>query len=69
MPNEELVILQPEFGKVNSFSTCKLKVQMKEFAYVSHNGNLSMEPSAAFKQWMVMHDYDPEHRQGDAHAK
>ena len=60
-PNEELVILQPEFGKANSYSTCKLKVQMKEFAYVTHNGNLSMEPTATFKQWMLTHDYDPEH--------
>ena len=60
-PNEELVILQPEFGKANSYSSCKLKVQMKDFAYVTRNGNLSMEPTASFKQWMVAHDYDPEH--------
>ena len=59
--NEELVILQPEFGKANSYSTCKLKVQMKDFAYVTHNGTLNMEPSTAFKQWMTAHDYDPEH--------
>ena len=60
-PNEELIILQPEFGKANSYATCKLKVQVKDFAYVARNGTLSMEPAAAFKRWMVTHDYDPEH--------
>ena len=60
-PNEELIILQPEFGKPNSYNTCKLKVQLKDFAYFSRNGNLNSEPAMEFKQWMRAHDYDPEH--------
>ncbi len=58
-PGAELVILQPQFGK-GGFSSCKLKVMVKDFVYVSHNGNLSTEPATAFKQWMAKHDYDPE---------
>ena len=34
---------------------------MKDFVYVSHNGNLTTEPIDVFKQWMAKHDYDPEH--------
>jgi hypothetical protein len=34
---------------------------MKDFAYVQHNGLLGVEPSDRFKEWMVKHDYDPEH--------
>ena len=60
-PNEELVILQPQFGKPNSYDTCKLKVQLKAFAYFSRDGNLNSEPTADFKRWMLAHDYDPEH--------
>lgn len=60
-PGEELVVLQPQFGKANSYTTCKFKVQMKDFAYFSHNGTLNTEPVADFKAWMVKHDYDPEH--------
>jgi hypothetical protein len=59
-PGQELVILQPEFGK-GSYDSCRLKVLVKDFAYFTHDGNLSTEPVAAFKQWMVKHDYDPEH--------
>ena len=60
-PNEELVVLLPEFGKPNSFNTCHFKVMMKDFAYYSHNGVLNTEPSSAFKAWMTKHEYDPEH--------
>lgn len=59
-PGQELVILQPQFGR-NSFDTCKLKVMVKDFVYVTRNGNLTSEPADAFKQWMTKHDYDPEH--------
>ena len=62
-PNEELIVLQPEFGKAGSYSTCKLKVQIKDFAYFSRNGNLNTEPAADFKHWMTEHAYDPEHGQ------
>ena len=60
-PGQELVILQPQFGKPNSYDTCKLKVQLKGFAYFSRNGNLNSEPTADFKHWMLAHDYNPEH--------
>jgi hypothetical protein len=59
-PGQELVILQPQFGKA-SYDTCRLKVLLKDFVYVSHNGNLTTEPVGVFKQWMARHDYDPEH--------
>ena len=59
-PGQELVILQQQFGKTN-YDTCRLKVLVKDFVYVSHNGNLTTEPIDVFKQWMARHDYDPEH--------
>ena len=59
-PGQELTILQPQFGKTG-YDTCKLKVMVKDFVYVSHNGNLTNEPTDVFKQWMAKHGYDPEH--------
>lgn len=59
-PGQELVILQPQFGK-SGYDTCRMKVMMKDFVYVTRNGNLVSEPSDVFKQWMVKHEYDPEH--------
>ena len=59
-PGQELVILQPQFGK-SGYDTCTLKVMVKDFVYVTRNGNLTSEPAAAFEQWMKKHDYDPEH--------
>ena len=59
-PGQELVILQPQFGKAG-YDSCHLKVMVKDFAYVSKGGNLTTEPTAVFKQWMTRHDYDPEH--------
>ena len=44
-----------------SYNTCRLKVLMKDFAYISHDGNLSTEPVEIFRQWMTKHEYDPEH--------
>ncbi len=60
-PNEELVVLMPQFGKLGSFDTCKFKVQVKDFAYFTKAGVLSSEPTASFKHWMTEHNYDPEH--------
>jgi hypothetical protein len=62
-PGQELVILQQQFGKT-SYDTCRLKVLVKDFVYVSHSGNLTTEPVDVFKQWMTKHDYDPEHEHG-----
>lgn len=60
-PNQELVVLLPQFGKPGSYDTCKFKVEMKDFSYYMHDGRLGSESTAAFKQWMVKHEYDPEH--------
>jgi hypothetical protein len=60
-PNQELTVLLPVFGKTNTFFTCNLKTDVKDFAYASHDGKMSSEPPAQFKIWMKNHDYDPEH--------
>ncbi len=59
-PGQELVILQPQFGK-NGYDTCRLKVMVKDFAYFVRNGALASESTDMFKQWMVKYSYDPEH--------
>jgi hypothetical protein len=51
----------PEFGKPGHYSSCKFKVEMKDFAYYSRNGILTTEPIATDKQWMTQHQYDLEH--------
>jgi hypothetical protein len=60
-PNQELVVLLPVFGKANTFFTCDLKTDVKDFAYISHDGHMSQESPSQFKAWMMKHDYDPEH--------
>ena len=59
-PNQELTVLLPVFGKTGSFFTCNFKTDVKDFAYVTHNGKMSSESVDDFKKWMVKHDYDPE---------
>jgi hypothetical protein len=60
-PNQELEVMVPEYGKADKYNKCKFEVQMKDFAYVQHNGTLGVEPMDRFKEWMVKHEYDPEH--------
>ena len=60
-PNQTLEILLPVFGKPGAMEACEMKVDMKEMAYTRHNGGLDEEPAAKFKEWMVKHQYDPEH--------
>ena len=48
-------------GKTDKYDKCKFEVQMKDFAYVQHNGVLGTEPTDRFKEWIVKHDCDPEH--------
>jgi hypothetical protein len=75
-PGKELTVLLPVFGKTGQYFTCNVKTDVKDFAYMEHNGRMSSEPVPEFKQWMVKHDYDPEHGKneptkmapGDAHA-
>jgi len=59
--NRELTVLLPVFGKSNSYWTCNLKTDVKDYVYGTHNGRIGSEPVEAFKAWMVKHDYDPEH--------
>jgi len=41
---------------------CDLQVTLKEdTAYYKHNGLLDEEPARKLKDWMVRHQYDPEH--------
>jgi hypothetical protein len=60
-PNQELTVLLPVFGKANTYFTCNIKTDVKDSAYVAHDGRLGSESSTQFKAWMVKHDYDPEH--------
>jgi hypothetical protein len=59
-PGQSLVLLMHKIGS-NSASTCEIKVDVKDFAYLMRNGNLTTEPASVFKQWMTQHHYDPEH--------
>jgi hypothetical protein len=57
-----LEILLPQFGKPGAYDACDLEVIMKEnTVYVRTNGVLHEEPAAKYKEWMVKHQYDPEH--------
>ncbi len=56
-PGKEMQILLPADG-----GACDLKVEVKpNVVYRRHNGNLEEEPAARYKEWMVKHQYDPEH--------
>lgn len=60
-PGRELTVLMPVFGRSNTYWTCNLETDVKDFAYTQHNGRMNSEPVEAFKAWMVKRDYDPEH--------
>jgi len=61
-PGRSLEILLPVMGKPDSAETCEIKVDMKPgMAYYKHNGLVAEQPSEIRKQWMVKHQYDPEH--------
>jgi hypothetical protein len=60
-PGQVLTVLLPIFGKSNAYFTCNFNTDVKDFVYNRHNGNMSSEPIARYKQWMVKHDYDPVH--------
>ena len=59
-PGQELVVLMPVFGKANTFFTCSFKTDVKDFAYLAHDGKMGSESPAEFKAWMIKHEYDPE---------
>ena len=60
-PGQELTVLMPVFGKAGKYFTCNFKTDVKDFAYLTHNGQMRSEPVSDFKTWMQKHDYDPEH--------
>jgi len=59
-PGQVLVVLTKEMGS-NSFNTCELNTDVKDFVYVSHDGVVNAEPASQMKDWMAKHNYDPEH--------
>jgi len=74
-PGYSLVILTHSIGS-DSPRTCEWKVDVKNYAYAVHNGHVITEPPADLQQWMIAHQYDPEHSSvqpaglpliGDAH--
>lgn len=62
-PGRVLEILLPVLGgKPGEMDSCELKVLLKQdTVYVKHNGLIGEEPASVFKNWMVKHQYDPEH--------
>ena len=59
--DRELTVLMPVFGKAGSFWTCTLKTDVKDYAYLAHDGKLTRRLPSEFKAWMSRHEYDPEH--------
>ena len=56
--------ITPELARESGFLGVLdlLKVAMKQdTVYIRRNGQVREEPAARFKQWMVKHQYDPEH--------
>jgi len=60
-PGRVLTVLLPEFGKSNTYFTCNLNTDVKDFVYTRHNGKMSSESPDKYKVWMAKHDYDPVH--------
>ena len=58
-----LEIIQPVIGgKPSDVNSCELKVTMKQdTVYFFRNGGLTEWPADKYKQWMIDHQYDPEH--------
>jgi hypothetical protein len=61
-PGRTLEILLPVLGKPDAADSCELKVEMKDgIVYRWRNGAMVEQPAAQFKEWMIKHEYDPEH--------
>jgi hypothetical protein len=62
-PGRVIEIVMPVMGgKPGEMNACDLNVNMKQdTVYVRRNGEVTEEPAAKFKDWMVKHEYDPEH--------
>ncbi len=58
----EIEILYPVMGgKPGDMNSCDLHVTMKQDTVYILRGGLAEMPAAQYKQWMVAHQYDPEH--------
>jgi hypothetical protein len=61
-PGRTLEIMLPRMGHPDQVENCEFQVILKPgIAYTHRNGEVSELPTEAFRQWMVEHDYDPEH--------
>lgn len=61
-PGRSIEVLLPVMGRPDAAESCEVKVDMKEgMAYFKHGGAVNEEPAEVFRQWMLKHDYDPEH--------
>lgn len=61
-PGSTMELLVPEVGHADKADLCELEVTMKPGeAYLKHNGIIGEESASMFKEWMVKHQYDPEH--------
>jgi hypothetical protein len=62
-PGRVIEILMPVMGgKPGDMNSCELNVTMKQdTVYVRRNGGVIEEPAAKYKDWMIKHQYDPEH--------
>ena len=60
-PGKQLTVLAPVFGKSNTYFTCDLNTDVKDFVYVRHNDKLQSEAVEKYQAWMAKHNYDPEH--------
>jgi hypothetical protein len=69
-PGKELEILLPQFGKPDSYDSCNLEVLMKAgTVYRRSNGLLGEASAAKYKEWMELHQYDPEKGKNEPVAK
>jgi hypothetical protein len=61
-----LQILLPRPGKPWDYVTCDLRAEMRDgSAFYWKDDAVAMEGAAAFKDWMVKHQYDPENDKND----
>jgi hypothetical protein len=61
-----LQILLPQPGKPWNSVSCDLRTEMRDgMAFYWRDDSVATEGTAAFKDWMVKHEYDPENDKND----
>ena len=64
--DKTLQLLVPRPGKPWDSVTCDLRAEMRDgSAFYWKDDELAVEGAAAFKDWMVKHQYDPENDKND----